>query len=317
MAKSLKPTRSVPPAPKPVKPQAEAKPNDSLAPGPQGATGLSGAQLRALGMRLGLPVAAVWIVAGGIASFATTRWVTGSALGIAGVATLLAIGVVIWAVFQAGKARRVASLVSGATSAEDRKAALSQLEQQFGKKDPAAVFAKAQLQLQEDPALALRTLEQIDLAKVMPNIADEARAQRAMIHLMLGQVPAARPLVDGIELKRHDDVRSRAMMAAVMGETWARSGQTKRATDTLALYDPDDAAYEQVRPQLWRARAFAAAAGNDAKAMHRALKKLLDQDPRLLGGFLGKKIHPLLMREAKKMLEQSGAIPRRMMVQRH
>jgi hypothetical protein len=51
--------------------------------------------------------------------------------------------------------------------------------------------------------------------------------------------------------------------------------------------------------------------------MRRALKKLLDQDARLLAGFLGKKTHPLLAREAKKMLEQSGAIPRRMVVKRY
>jgi len=280
------------------------------------AAGLANPQLRSMLLRLGIPVLAVWILALGIGSF-TRGWVTPALFGAAGLVTALALAVVIWALLQTRKARRVASLLGQAGSAEDRKAALTELEQNYKKGDPAAVFARAQLELQDDPKRALLTLEQIDLKKVMPNIADEARAQRAMIHLMLGQVTPARPLVDGIELKRHEDPRSRAMMVAVMAECWARGGQAKKAHELLELYDPKDAAFEQIRPQLFRARAYAAVGVNDVKGMRRALRSLLEQDPRLLAGFLGKKTHPLLMREAKKMLEQSGAIPRRMIVQRH
>jgi hypothetical protein len=50
--------------------------------------------------------------------------------------------------------------------------------------------------------------------------------------------------------------------------------------------------------------------------MRRALRKLLEIDVRLLGGFMLKKTHPLLQREAKKLLEQSGQVPRKMQVQR-
>ena len=42
--------------------------------------------------------------------------------------------------------------------------------------------------------------------KVMGTVADEARSQRAMIHLTLGQVNLARQLVDNIELKRNQDL---------------------------------------------------------------------------------------------------------------
>lgn len=267
-------------------------------------------------MRIGLPVLALWIVGGSIAGVSTTRWIQYSALGLAAVVTLLAAGVVLWGLNQARKARTVAGLVGQATSAADRKEAIAKLEQQYKKSDPAAVFAKAQLQLQEDPAAALKTLEQIDLGKVMPNIADEARAQRAMIHLLLGQVALARPLVDGIELKRHEEPRSRAMMVAVMSEAWARSGQAKRAAETLALFDPDESTFEQVRPQLWRASAYATAYANDPRGMKRALRKLVEIEPRMLAGFLGKKTHPMLQKEAKRMLEQSGAIPRKVVYQR-
>jgi hypothetical protein len=50
--------------------------------------------------------------------------------------------------------------------------------------------------------------------------------------------------------------------------------------------------------------------------MRRALRRLLEQDVRLLGGFLMKRTHPLLMKEAKKLLEQSGQVPRKMQIQR-
>ncbi|MGC4063667.1 MAG: hypothetical protein QM784_03290 [Polyangiaceae bacterium] len=273
-------------------------------------------RIRALLLRLGLPVLALWIVGGAIAGISTTRWIQSLAIGLPVVVTALAVGVLLWSLRQAKKARDVAGLIGQAGSAEERKAAIAKLEQDYKKNDPAAVFAKAQLQLQENPEAALKTLEQIDLGKVVPNIADEARAQRAMIHLLLGQVTQARPLVDGIELKRHEDPRSRAMMVSVMAEAWARGGQAKRANDTLSVLDPEDPAFEQVRPQLWRAHAFCAVYNNDTRNMKRALRKLVDIDPRMLAGFLGKKTHPMLQKEAKRMLEQSGAIPRKVVYQR-
>ena len=59
-------------------------------------------------------------------------------------------------------------LVQGAAeSTEARKEALEQLDKGFKKDDTAAIFAKAQLQLQEDPRAALTTLETIDLKKVV------------------------------------------------------------------------------------------------------------------------------------------------------
>lgn len=268
-------------------------------------------------LRLGLPVLGLWVLGGCIAGVSSTAWIRSVSLSVPALVTLLAGGIVLWGLRQAKKARAVAGLVGQANSSEERKEAIAKIEQQYKKTDPAAVFAKAQLQLQEDPQAALKTLEQIDLGKVMPNIADEARAQRAMIHLILGQVALARPLADGIDLKRHEEVRSRAMMVAVMSETWARSGQAKRAAETLALIDPDEAALEQVRPQLWRASAYATAYTDDPRGMKRALRKLIEIEPRMLAGFLGKKTHPMLQKEAKRMLEQSGAIPRKVVYQRH
>jgi len=151
---------------------------------------------------------------------------------------------------------------------------------------------------------------------VLGTVADETRAQRAMIHLTMGDVGPARQLVDNIDLARNRDAKTRAMLTAVCAEAWARTGNAKKAVDTLTLIDPEDAEYEKLRPQLYRALAYAYAHSNDLKGMRRAMKKLLSVDVRLMGGFLMKRTHPLLQKEAKKLVEQSGAIPRKMVVQR-
>ena len=62
---------------------------------------------------------------------------------------------------------------------------------------------------------------------------------------------------------------------------------------------------------MWRARAFAYAALSDQKGVGRALRKLADMNVQLLGMFVGqKKIHPLLEKEAKSLVQKLGAVPR-------
>lgn len=273
-------------------------------------------QLKKLVPRLGIPLAAVWVLGGLIAAVTHSAWATGFALGIPAVVTVLLVGVVVWAFRQAKKARGVASLLRNVETAEDRKAALAELEAGYAKDDPAAVFARAQLEMQEDPRKALGTLERIDLSKVMATVADEARGQRAMIHLVLGEVARARELVEGIQLDRHQEARTRAMLAAVVAEAWARGGQARRAKETLDLFDAEDATYEALRPQLYRARAYACIQAGDEKGMRKALRRMLEIDARLLGPFLQPKTHPLLAREARKLIERSGVVPRKMVVQR-
>lgn len=277
---------------------------------------LGGGQLRALLARLGLILAGVWILFGSIAMFVSSSTWRSVLFAIPGALTVAAVGILLWTLRQAKTARGVASILSNVETDEDRKAALSKLSTDFKKGDTAAVFAKAQLELQEDPRKALATLETIDLKKVMAPVADEARGQRAMIHLTQGEIGSARQLVDNIDLSRHQDARTRAMLASVKAEALARSGDARKASEMLNLFDPEEASFAQLRPQLYRAMAYAAAHESDLTTMRRALRKLLAVDVRLLGGFMMKKTHPLLQKEAKKMLEQSGQVPKKMVVQR-
>ena len=255
--------------------------------------------------RVGPFVVGTWV----LAALAARPWV----YIVAGVLTAAGAAALIWLLRFTGRTRQVAQLLQTANTAEGRKEALEKLQTDFKKGEASAVFARAQLLLQEPDGAtrALAALQEIDLNKAMAPVADEARAQRAMIHLMIGETDAARALVDGIELSRHQQAKSRAMLAAIVAEAWARTGQAKKALDTLGVFEPEDPEFEELRPQLYRARAFTFASLNDTRAMRAALHRLMKINPQILGGFLTKKVHPLLQKEARQLLERSGIVPRK------
>jgi hypothetical protein len=276
---------------------------------------LSAQALRPIALRVGIPLVVLWVVA-----IVLNGWVWKAVMGVL---TLALAGVLFWVFRYARRSRRVAEIVREVgDTAEARKEAIAKLETDFKKDDTAAIFAKAQLQLQQDPREALRTLETIKLDKVLGPVADETRAQRAMIHLILGETDEARQLVDPIDMSQQKEPKARATMAAIVGEAWARSGQAKRAVEMLETIDPDDAIYADLRPQLFRARAFAYAWASDTKQMKQVLRKLAQLNPQYLMGFITRKknpagvsprgVHPLLEKEAYEMVQRSGAVSRRM-----
>lgn len=257
---------------------------------------------KSLGLRLGIPIAIVWVIA-----FFVPHW---SAKLVAAVLTALALGLVWFALRWTSKAQKVQSIVGEAKTKEARAEAIEKIDKEFKKGDSAAVFAKSQLLMQEDPRKALEELEKIDLAKAMPNIADEARAQRGMIHLMLGEPQKARVLVDAIDLGRQMDPKSKATISAVVCEAWARTGAAKKAIDILALFDAEDATLSDARPGLLRAQVFAYGAVGDTKKARGAMHALAKVDPRIVAGFAQKGVHPVLVEEAKKILQRAGVMPR-------
>lgn len=257
---------------------------------------------KTLGIRVGIPLAIGWVIA-----LLVRHWI---AFAVMGVLTVAALGLVWFALSFTRKSQRVQSIVADAKTKEERHAAIEKIDQEFKKGDAAGTFAKAQLQMQEDPEAALRTLETIDLQKVMAPVADEARAQRAMLHLLLGQTQKARVLVDAIDLSRHNDPKAKATLAAVICEAWARTGQAKRAVEILDLFDLDDDKLTDVRPGLLRAQVFAYGALDDIKKARTAMHQLAKSDPRIVAGFAQKGVHPLLVKEAKKILERAGMIPK-------
>jgi len=271
--------------------------------------------LKKIYSRVAIVAVIVWIVA-----FILPGAVPGASWypkAAAGVLTIAAIGVCIWLDRYVKKTQKLGAILKGADTEEGRKAALAKLEKDFKKDDTQAIIAKAQLQMQDDPRAALATLEVVNLDKALAPIAGQVRAMRAMIHLTLGEVQEARALADKLELGKQQEPKTRAMFAAVASEAWARTGMAKKACDTLELFNPEAPEMGEMRVQMWRSRAFAYASLNDVKGVGRALKKLSDMNPHLLGMFVGqKKIHPLLEREAKQLVMRLGIVPRKMVRQK-
>lgn len=266
--------------------------------------------LKKIYVRVALVDLVLWAIA-----IAIRHWI---AFVVVGVLTLLIGGVCVWFARYLRKSEALGSILRGADSDEGRKAALEKLETGFKKNDTQAVLAKAQLQMQDDPRKALETLEGVNLDKVLAPIADQFRAMRSMLHLTLGETAQARALADNLDLGKQQEPKTRAMFATVAGEAWARTGAAKKAVETLELFNPEDPEFGELKAQMWRARAFAYAGANDMKGAGRALRKLADMNPHLLGMFIGtKKIHPLLEREAKQIVMKMGAAPRRMVRQKN
>ena len=268
--------------------------------------------LRKAFVRVGAVVAVIWLIA-----IATAHWSIIPVI-VAGVLTVLAAGAAVWVVRYVNKSRELGALLRSAGETEGgRKDALRRLESDFKKGDVQATIARAQLEMQEDPRKALATLESIDLTRQMAPVADQVRCTRATIHLQLGELPEARTLVDKMELGKQQDVKTRAMFAAVAAETWGRTGQGKKASELLDVFNPEDPELSEMRIQMWRARAFAYAGVGDMRGAGRALKKLAEMSPQLLGMFVGaKKVHPMLQQEARQLLMRSGAVPRKMVRQK-
>jgi hypothetical protein len=263
-------------------------------------------------LRAGGILAIVWVTA-----LVLVRWSIIPVIG-AGVLTVIGAGIAVWVVRYMNKSRELGALLRSASDTEEgRKEALKRLETEFKKDDVQAVVARAQLEMQDDPRKALATLETVDLAKQIGPVADQVRCTRATIHLQLGELQEARALVEKMDLGKQQEVKTRAMFAAVAGETWGRTGQAKKAVELLEVFNPEDPDLTEMRVQMWRARAFAYAGAGDMKGASRALKKLLDMSPQLLGMFVGaKKVHPMLQQEAKQILMRSGAMPRKMVRQK-
>ncbi len=272
------------------------------------ATAQARSQVRSLA-RLALGVVVVtWLLALGFWSGLESTIPLFVALAI----TVALGGAALWVRRNLGRSEALGELLGdGDLTPEERSRRVEQLGARVDKGEHAAIIAAAQLEMQDDPKAALAILERADLAKGQKLVVNQIRGMRVMIHLNLGDLKAARLIADEVELEKTPDLATRANLAGVVAEAWARSGNPIEADELLAGYDPGAKALFDVRVQLFRARAFVSAHRNDLARMRRAVRDLEGVSVQLLAGFVGgKRVHPLLAQEAKRRLERSGAMPR-------
>lgn len=248
--------------------------------------------------------ALLWLTVG--LAFPILRW---WGVGAVGGLTLVALGFAVYLWNISRKAKGVASILQKATDQAGRKQALEELEQ-GDQKDALNALARANLLAQEDPQKALEVLESINIEKASSLIADDVRANKAYLYLTMNRHHDARPLAEQIRLDKQPNAKSRAMYAAVIAETFSRTGKAGEAVKLFETYKPDDPELGEMRIPLLRAQVFTYHATGDKGLARKAMAALRDTDINLLGGFMGKGNHPELKEMATQMAKKAMPAPK-------
>jgi tetratricopeptide (TPR) repeat protein len=259
---------------------------------------------------IGLALAVLWVIAGILQpNIGNIGFI------VAGVLTLIALGFLVWIWRLTRKSADIANILKGATDKESRLAALEQLRarQSPGGKDALNAIAQAQLVAQENPGEAIRILEAIDLDKAPAMVQDDVRANLAMFYLMHGRARDARALADDIRLDRQPQARAKAMYAAVVAESFARTGKAEEARKLLETFDPADKEFGQVSGMLLRAQVYTYTATKKRGRAREAMERLLQVDPNMVAAFVQKGQRPEVARLAKQVLASAGALPKQKM----
>lgn len=235
----------------------------------------------------------------------TTPYIGYWGVGVVGVLTVAAFGLAGYGYWYLRKNQRMVELLQQASDPEGRKAALEKLASGDAK-DAMNALAKAQLEAQEDPEQAIRTLEAVDLQKAPAVAQDEVRTMLAFLLLTLGRPKLARPHADLIRLDRRPDPKSKALSAAVMAEALARTGAADEARKLVDTYTADDAALAEVRPALLRAQVWTFHGQVKRGLARKALDALVAIDPNQLGPFVAKGTPQDLQKLAIEALGAAG-----------
>jgi len=253
-------------------------------------------------------VGGVFVVLWGL-SLGLVPWISYWGVGATGILSLVAIGfgIYIWRLTR--KSQAIVDILKNATDDEGRMAALAKLgEGKAG--DAMKNLARAQLLARDDPPEAIRVLESIDLKKAPAVVQDDVRANLALMYLMNNRTRDARELADEIRLDRQPQPKAKAMYAAVVAESFARTGNSDEAKKLLETYDSEDPEYGEMRAMLYRAQVFTYMSTKNRGLAKSAMQKLGALDPNMVAAFAVKASNPELAKMARQVLQSAGAIPK-------
>lgn len=253
--------------------------------------------------QIGAALAILWVTA------AATRYAIGDwGLIVMGVVTAVTLGFGGYVWWLTRKQQRIVDILKRATDPEGRKAAIEQLAAEGG--DAMNALARSQLVAQDDPIEAMKVLEGIDLKKAPGGVQDEVRANLAFLYLMQNRAKDARTLADDLRLDRQSNPKAKAMYAAVMAESFARTGKADEAKKLLETYKDEDPEYGEVRSLLLRAQIYTFFATKNRGLARKAMEKLAEVDVNQLGPFM-QKTTPLDMQKlAGEVVRGTGLVPK-------
>ena len=162
------------------------------------------------------------------------------------------------------------------------------------------------IQAQEDLNKAIETLVAIDVEKAPATVQDEIRAMLALLYLAVNRPRDARTIADKIRLDRQANAKAKAMAAAVIAESFARTGKTEEARVLLDTYKADDPGLAELRPALLRAQVWTYFALTKRGLARKAMDGLVALDPNHIGPFMDAKSGPELQKIDLASLEAGG-----------
>jgi hypothetical protein len=254
--------------------------------------------------QIGGGLAVLWVTA-----FMAVPWVSYFGVGVVGLITLAAIGFGIYIWRLTARQRSILNIMKSATDDEGRKRALIELGQ-GGDSDAMKAVAKAQLLAASDPAEAQRVLEGIDVKKAPMVVQDEVRAQLSLLYLRSNKVREARALADDMRLDRQPQPKAKAFYAAIMAESFSRTGNAEEGKKLLDTYLADDPAFTEVRPMLLRAQVFCYFQLKKRGLAKKAMDTLADVEPGMVAAFMQKGTPPEIIAVARQTLSQAGFGPK-------
>lgn len=234
-------------------------------------------------------------------------------LGFAGLITMILAGFGIYILMLTRRSRAVIDIMKGATDEVGRKEAIDKLARD-GSKDAMKLLARAQLVAQSKPLEALEILEGIDLKKAPVVLQDDIRSQLTLLYLRNNRIRDARIVADDIRLDRQPSAKAKAMYAAVIAESFARTGKPDEAKKLLDTFPPGESEYGEARALLLRAQVYTCIALKKRGLARKAMEELAQIEPNLLGSFIQKGTQPELMKIAKQVLSGSGMMQKPKMV---
>jgi len=249
--------------------------------------------------------AVLWVTA-----FMAENWVGIWGIVFMGVLTAAAIGFGLYLWRMTSRQRAILDIMKGATDAEGRQRAIEALGGAGAGGDAMKAVAQAQLLAATDPAEAQKVLEGIDLKKAPMVVQDEVRAQLALLYLRNNRVREARALADEMRLDRQPQPKAKAFYAAIMAESFSRTGKADEAKKLLETYPDSDPAYQEVRPMLLRAQVFTYFQLKKRGMAKRAMDTLAEVEPGMLAAFMMKGTSPEIIALARQTLTSAGFAPK-------
>jgi hypothetical protein len=254
--------------------------------------------------QIGGAFAVLWVTA-----FMAKPYVGWVGIIIVGVLTLAAIGFGLYLWRMTSRQRAILDIMKSATDAEGRQRAIEQLGA-AGSSDAMKAVAQAQLLAATDPNEAQKVLEGIDLKKAPMVVQDEVRAQLALLYLRNNRVKEARALADEMRLDRQPQPKAKAFYAAIMAESFSRTGKAEEAKKLLDTYSDADPAYAEVRSMLLRAQVFTYFQLKKRGLAQRAMLTLAEVEPGMLAAFTMKGTNPEIIAAARQTLSAAGFGPK-------